>query len=62
MVGLRNGLDVGYLSEMDLPVIYGCGSVAVADLTQKDLIWLLLIAKKFGVKVSYQAKRKDNVL
>ena len=56
MVGLRNGLDVGYLSEMDLPVIYGCGSVAVADLTQKDLIWLLLIATKFGVKVS-QKKR-----
>ena len=52
MVGLRNGLDVGYLSEMDLPVIYGCGSVAVADLTQKDLIWLLLIATKFGVKLS----------
>ena len=25
MVGLKNGLDVGYLSEMDLPVIYGCG-------------------------------------
>ena len=34
----------------------------MADLTQKDLIWLLLIAEKFGVKVSYQAKRKDNVL
>ena len=34
----------------------------MADLTEKDLIWLLLIAKKFGVKLSYQAKRKDKVL
>ena len=34
----------------------------MADLTQKDLIFLLLIATKFGVKVSHWTQNRERIV